>query len=88
MPITSQTFSFEYTLHRDEKQFPQEFQFLIQQAKHITQKAYAHYNQFKVGPAVLLDNATIVTGNNQEEQMDVLLTSQSGSVIHIKGIQS
>jgi cytidine deaminase len=151
MTITSKTFSFEYTLHSNEKQLPQEFQILIQHAQDITQKAYAPYSQFKVGAAVLLENGVVVTGNNQEnmafpsglcaervavfyagaqypdqkikaiaiavdpenfkvdqplapcgscrqalleyelkqeEQMDVLLTSQSGSVIHIKGIQS
>jgi len=39
---------------------------LLQEARRITALAYAPYSGFHVGAAVLLENGTIVTGNNQE----------------------
>ncbi len=41
-------------------------QHLVNEAKHASQSAYAPYSSFKVGTAVLLENGTTVTGNNQE----------------------
>jgi len=39
---------------------------LLQQARNATQKAYAPYSGYYVGAAVLLEDGTVVTGNNQE----------------------
>lgn len=39
---------------------------LIEKAKNSTNSAYAPYSGFHVGAAVLLEDGTIVTGNNQE----------------------
>jgi cytidine deaminase len=39
---------------------------LMQKAFEAKEMAYAPYSKFKVGAALLLDNGTIVTGNNQE----------------------
>ncbi len=39
---------------------------LIEKAFAIAEKAYAPYSDFKVGASVLLENGTIVIGNNQE----------------------
>ncbi len=39
---------------------------LLQEARRITALAYAPYSGFHVGAAVLLENGTVVTGNNQE----------------------
>lgn len=39
---------------------------LIWAADQASQDAYAVYSGFKVGAAVLLENGTVVTGNNQE----------------------
>ncbi len=39
---------------------------LIEEAKQATKKAYARYSDFRVGAALLLDDGTIITGNNQE----------------------
>lgn len=39
---------------------------LLDAAKACAKHAYAPYSQFNVGAAVLLENGTIVTGNNQE----------------------
>lgn len=39
---------------------------LLNAARHAIANAYAPYSGFNVGAAVLLDDGTIVTGNNQE----------------------
>jgi cytidine deaminase len=43
-----------------------EDQNLVKMAKEAAKGAYAPYSKFKVGAALLLDNGTIVKGNNQE----------------------
>ncbi len=43
-----------------------ELQILVERAKEEVYKSYAPYSHFCVGAAVLLENGTIVTGNNQE----------------------
>ncbi|MCK9617191.1 MAG: cytidine deaminase [Lentimicrobiaceae bacterium] len=40
--------------------------FLFVQAQQAALLAYAPYSEFKVGAAVLLENGTVITGNNQE----------------------
>ncbi|MCR5313476.1 MAG: cytidine deaminase [Bacteroidaceae bacterium] len=39
---------------------------LVEKAKNATFRSYAPYSHFCVGAAVLLEDGTIVTGNNQE----------------------
>lgn len=39
---------------------------LLNQARLATYKSYAPYSNFHVGAAILLDDGTIVSGNNQE----------------------
>jgi cytidine deaminase len=39
---------------------------LVDQAKNACKRAYAPYSRFNVGAAAMLDNGTIVAGNNQE----------------------
>lgn len=39
---------------------------LVQQARSCVEDAYAPYSRFQVGAAVLLEDGTVVTGNNQE----------------------
>jgi len=48
------------------QELPLSYQELIDQAKKQTQQAYAPYSKFQVGAAVLLNDGTIVGGNNQE----------------------
>jgi len=50
----------------DWSSFSEEKKALLESAKIATKTAYAPYSNFKVGAAVLLDNGTIVPGNNQE----------------------
>ncbi len=49
----------ENELSEDEKQ-------LLQKAREISNSAYAPYSDFFVGAALLLENGTVVCGNNQE----------------------
>lgn len=47
-------------------ELPATDQQLLLEARRIAGQAYAPYSGFQVGAAILLDNGTIVTGNNQE----------------------
>lgn len=46
--------------------FNEQYQRLIDRAKEQTEKSYAPYSNFSVGAAILLEDGTIVCGNNQE----------------------
>ena len=43
-----------------------EYKQLVDEAKKVTQNAYAPYSKFNVGAALLLENGEIVCGTNQE----------------------
>lgn len=47
-------------------ELPVEIQSLVNKAKEAAEKAYAPYSDFLVGAALLLENKTVLTGNNQE----------------------
>lgn len=47
-------------------QLPEQDRALMSQAIEIRDKAYAPYSKFKVGASILLENGTVVLGNNQE----------------------
>lgn len=53
----------EYT---SDAELPESDRTLLSEARKATFKAYAPYSRFNVGAALLLDNGTVVTGNNQE----------------------
>ena len=44
----------------------EEYKQLVDEAKRVTQNAYAPYSRFYVGAAVLLENGEVVSGTNQE----------------------
>lgn len=61
------------TLHKnitlklyDLTELPEKWQELCRLAKQAAIRAYAAYSSFRVGAAVLLDDNTILSGNNQE----------------------
>ena len=56
----------DFEVYASEKDLDANDQLLLNKAKEAAKKAYAPYSNFKVGAAVLLDNETVVTGNNQE----------------------
>lgn len=47
-------------------ELPESIQQIINKAHQARDKAYAPYSRFKVGAAILLEDGTIVSGNNQE----------------------
>jgi cytidine deaminase len=54
------------TVFDDLNELPLSTKKLMEAAIEAKQLAYAPYSKFKVGAALLLDDGTIVTGNNQE----------------------
>ena len=48
------------------EELPETYKKLVDEAKRVTQNAYAPYSHFNVGAAVLLENGEVVSGTNQE----------------------
>ncbi len=59
-------FAFKYEEFASEEALPSAWRNLLQEAGKARLAAYAPYSDFLVGAAVLLENGTIVGGNNQE----------------------
>lgn len=55
-----------FEVYQSENDLEASDQLLLNKAKEMAKNAYAPYSKFKVGAAILLENGTIVTGNNQE----------------------
>lgn len=55
-----------YTYLDSWKELPAEDQILVEKAYQAAEKAYAPYSGFFVGASVLLEDGTVVQGNNQE----------------------
>ncbi|MEI6696038.1 MAG: cytidine deaminase [Bacteroidota bacterium] len=55
-----------FTIYQSIEELSKEDQFLLEKALIASKSAYAPYSGFNVGAAILLENGTIVTGNNQE----------------------
>ena len=60
------TIEAKLTVFEDFKELPNAVQLLMNKASEARLKAYAPYSKFLVGAAILLDNGTVVSGNNQE----------------------
>lgn len=60
------TFTVHYKEHQNQESLSASEKELIKEALEAQQKAYAPYSNFQVGAALLLEDGTIVTGNNQE----------------------
>lgn len=58
--------SIDFEVYSSEKDLTANDQLLLNKAKEAAKNAHAPYSNFRVGAALLLDNGTIVTGNNQE----------------------
>jgi cytidine deaminase len=55
-----------FTEYDSQAELSEEDSGLISEARGIMKQAYAPYSQFHVGAAVLLEDGTVVKGNNQE----------------------
>src|SRR5687768_17571442 len=59
-------FEFSYQVYDSIDELPEEKQWLLNEAREVTQQAYAPYSHFQVGAIAKLANGEIVAGTNQE----------------------
>lgn len=59
-------FEFEYEEYNDSSELNEKDAWLLNEARQITEQAYAPYSNFHVGAVAILENGEIVAGTNQE----------------------
>ena len=59
-------FEFEYEVYEDISELEEKDAWLLNEARQITEQAYAPYSNFHVGAVAILENGEIVAGTNQE----------------------
>lgn len=59
-------FEFNYKVYESIEELPEDQQWLLQEARGVTEQAYAPYSHFQVGAVAKLANGEIVAGSNQE----------------------
>ena len=59
-------FEFNYTVYENIEELPEEHQWLLNEAREVTENAYAPYSKFQVGAVAKMANGEIVAGSNQE----------------------
>ena len=64
--MQKETVTICYTEYAALSDLPDSDLLLVERAQQSAKDAYAPYSKFHVGAAVLLDDGTVVTGNNQE----------------------
>ncbi|MEJ0104967.1 MAG: cytidine deaminase [Bacteroidota bacterium] len=64
--MPEQKFEFSYDVYNSIDELNSEDAWLLNEAKEVTQDAYAPYSNFRVGAVAKLSNGEIVAGTNQE----------------------
>ena len=59
-------FEFEYEVYDNISQLTEQDAWLLNEAKNVTDQAYAPYSNFHVGAVAMLENGEVVAGTNQE----------------------
>jgi cytidine deaminase len=59
-------FEFEYEVYDDISQLTKQDAWLLQEARSVTEQAYAPYSNFHVGAVAMMENSEVVAGTNQE----------------------
>ncbi|MEQ1677665.1 MAG: cytidine deaminase [Chitinophagaceae bacterium] len=59
-------FEFSYELYNDVSELDEKDAWLLNEARQVTEQAYAPYSNFYVGAAAMLANGEVVAGTNQE----------------------
>ncbi len=59
-------FEFQYEVYNDSKELTEQDAWLLNEARAVTEHAYAPYSNFYVGAVAILENGDIVVGTNQE----------------------
>jgi cytidine deaminase len=57
---------FEYEVYNDISELSEEDAWLLNEARSVTEQAYAPYSNFHVGAVAMLANGEVVAGTNQE----------------------
>lgn len=60
------TIEIKYTEYSEIKELSEKYQNLIYIARKAAKNAYAPYSHFKVGAALLMEDNSVISGNNQE----------------------
>jgi cytidine deaminase len=64
--MTKQDYHFAYEVYDSISDLSEEDKWLLDEAREVTQHAYAPYSRFQVGAVAKLSNGEIVAGSNQE----------------------
>lgn len=64
--MKKQAYNFEFEVYDSMESLPEKDAWLLNEARKVTQHAYAPYSHFQVGAIARLANGEIVTGSNQE----------------------
>ena len=59
-------FEFNYKVFENIDELPEEQRWLLNEAREVTEQAYAPYSKFQVGAVARMANGEIVAGSNQE----------------------
>jgi cytidine deaminase len=59
-------YEFNYRVYDSIEELPEDQQMLLQQARQVTENAYAPYSNFQVGAIAKMANGETVSGSNQE----------------------
>lgn len=59
-------FEFNYTVYESIDELPEEQRVLLEEARKVTEQAYAPYSHFQVGAVAKLENGEHIIGSNQE----------------------
>jgi cytidine deaminase len=59
-------FEFNYLVYNDSSELDEKDGWLLNEARNVTEQAYAPYSNFHVGAVAMLENGQIVAGTNQE----------------------
>jgi cytidine deaminase len=65
-PMKDQKFEFTYEVYTDSSELAEKDAWLLNEARQITEQAYAPYSNFHVGAVAMLANGEVVAGTNQE----------------------
>lgn len=65
-PMKDHKFEFTYEVYTDSSELSEKDAWLLNEARQITEQAYAPYSNFHVGAVAMLANGEVVAGTNQE----------------------
>ena len=64
--MKEQKFEFNYEVYNDSSELDEKDAWLLNEARSVTEQAYAPYSHFHVAAVAMLENGEVVAGTNQE----------------------